>query len=140
MTKHIYLNEIIGERLRILLPILIAIGYGLGAILTNVMSIWLNEYRYYFYLSVSSSVVLMILSIWLIESPFLRFHKRDYVKMFRALERICKFNKSSQESVEIMTKIRSLIKLDLFEEIQQSRMKGKMISESKLFGRQTSKI
>ena len=119
--KLVYMNEIIGGKLRIISPIFTFIGFSFGGIVINFQSIWFSDYKVYLLTQVVLGCLIFLVLFFFVETPFHFYLKYNVQGMFESLQKICFFNNPRSEALEICQQLRKTILLDLYLEIKDDK-------------------
>ena len=92
-SSMVIAQEVVSSKKRSLFSSIINVGYSLCGILYSLAFYFLQNWRYVFYLIVSASLfILILISIFIYDSPRAYINAKNYKKTMEILERIASFN------------------------------------------------
>ena len=92
-SSMVIAQEVVSSKKRSLFSSIINVGYSLCGILYSLAFYFLQNWRYVFYLIVSASLfILILISIFIYDSPRAYINAKNYKKTMEILEKIASFN------------------------------------------------
>ena len=88
------------------------VGFGMGGLTLNLISIKFNTYSFYFYLLMFSISISSIGFFFLIETPFWQYSQNNIKGLYSTLSRINRFNHDQQREAEILKDIQEQLMFD----------------------------
>ena len=110
--------------------------YSVNGILINLVSIWMNYYKFYILTHLICMIALQFSYLYLIETPYFFYHKKKIYKLYDSLSKIASRNFTKKETnkkkLELFQKLRlKITNFDII--IESNREKSEIISERKKF-------
>lgn len=110
MTNMItYLSEVLGGPLRDRSSHFCFVAFGSAGVFVNVASLWIESYQVYIYMNLCALLVALLFYLFLVESPFYFYHRRDVRGLYKSLLQICSHNFAEDE----IPRVKALIELNL---------------------------
>lgn len=94
---YVYSSEIVAGHLRMWSVSLCFIGFSVGGIFVNFISMFYSDYRMYLWMCVSFHIVPYVFVFFLIETPFFHYKNQDIRGLFESLLQICAVNFESDQ-------------------------------------------
>ena len=117
------------------------IFYGLSGILVNVQSIWWSQYQVYIVVQIIFVTAVLILTFFLVKTPFYLFKKRRIHQLVKSLETIASYNFKGNEKLKVINDMKKALKYDLYKQVVSIKDDhNKSVLESQCYRSMGSKL
>lgn len=105
MNMQTYVNEVMRDRLRMLMSGFISCSFAVCGIFINLVSIKFNHYKFYFYLLLVFNLASCVIYFFFVESPFYLYKKKKIQSLYLVLRQICEANFSDEKRLSAVIRL-----------------------------------